>query len=62
MGYIIDIDQLRKDMMDDYGTAMFNDFPMAVMELSEIERASDEELLEIAQNRGVDLEEYVLEG
>ena len=45
--------------MDYYGTAMFSGFPMAVVDLSRIERASDEELIEIAQKNGVDLSEYV---
>ena len=59
MNYQIDTDRLRRDMMDYYGTAMFSGFPMAVVDLSRIERASDEELIEIAQKNGVDLSEYV---
>lgn len=59
MNYQIDTDRLRRDLMDYYGTAMFSGFPMAVVDLSRIERASDEELIEIAQKNGVDLSEYV---
>ena len=58
MNYQIDTDRLRRDLMDYYGTAMFNGFPMAVFDLSRIERASDEELIEIALNNGVELGEY----
>jgi len=59
MNYQIDTDRLRRDLMDYYGTAMFSGFPMAVVDLSRIERASDEKLIEIAQKNGVDLCEYV---
>lgn len=59
MNYRIDTERLRRDMMDYYGTAMFSGFPMAVFDLSRIERASDEELIEIALNNGVELGEYV---
>ena len=54
----IDTDELRRDMMDNYGTAMYSGFPMAVVDLSNIERASDEELIRRAQREGVDLSEY----
>jgi len=59
MNYRIDTERLRRDMMDYYGTAMFSGFPMAVFDLSRIERASDEELIEIALNNGVELSEFV---
>ena len=49
MEYEIDINRLRKDMKDYYGTAMFNGFPMAVTDLSKVERMSDRELVELAQ-------------
>ena len=54
----IDTDELRRDMMDNYGTAMYNGFPMAVVDLGNIERASDEELVRRAQREGIDLSEY----
>ena len=56
----IDIDRLRRDMKDYYGTAMFNASPMAVMDLSRIERASDMEIVEEAQKAGVDLTNYIV--
>ena len=60
MEYEIDVNQLRRDMEDYYGTAIFNGFPMAVMELSKVECLSDWELLELAQKNGVDLRKYIV--
>lgn len=60
MEYEIDVTRLRRDMKDYYGTAMFNGFPMAVMDLSKVERLSDRELLELAQKNGVDLRKYII--
>ena len=60
MEYEIDVSRLRRDMKDYYGTAMFNGFPMAVMDLSKVERMSDRELVELAQKNGVDLREYIV--
>ena len=60
MEYEIDIDKLRRDMMDDYGTAMSSGFPMAVADLSRVERMSDRELVELAQKKGVDLRKYII--
>ncbi|SET66636.1 hypothetical protein SAMN04487771_10319 [[Clostridium] aminophilum] len=56
----IDVNRLRKDMKDNYGTAMFNGFPMAVMELTKVERLTDQELVELAQKNGVDLRKYII--
>lgn len=60
MEYEIDVNRLRRDMKDYYGTAMFNGFPMAVMDLSKVERMSDRELVELAQKNGVDLRKYII--
>ena len=60
MEYEIDVSRLRRDLKDYYGTAMFNGFPMAVMDLSKVERMSDRELVELAQKNGVDLRKYIL--
>ena len=61
MEYELDISRLRRDLMDYYGTAMFSASPMAVMELSKIESASDYEIVRIAQDLGVDLSDYICE-
>ena len=60
MEYEIDVNCLRRDMKDYYGTAMFNGFPMAVMDLSKVERLSDPELVKLAQKNGVDLRKYII--
>lgn len=54
----IDVDELRKDMLDYYGTAMINGFPMAVADVGKVERATDEELVRMAVDNGVNLEKY----
>lgn len=54
----INTDKLRKDMIDNYGTAMFNGFPMAIMDLSKAEKASEQELIRMAKNQGVNLDKY----
>ncbi len=60
MEYEIDINRLRRDLMDDYGTAMFSGFPMAAMDLSKVERMSDREVVELARKKGVDLRKYMV--
>ncbi len=56
---IIDTEKLREDLKDYFGTAMFNASPLAMFDLSKVERASDAELLDIANKNGVDLNKYV---
>ena len=53
-----DFESLRSDLMDNYGTAMCSGFPMAVMDLGRVERASESELLQIAQKEGYNLNKY----
>ena len=54
----LDGDRLKRDLMDYYGTAMTGGFPMAVMDLSRVERASDNELVQMALDAGFDLWKY----
>ena len=56
----IDIKKLREDLINYFGTAMASGFGMAVMDLSRVERASDEELIRIALDCGFDLNDYVV--
>lgn len=56
----IDIDKLRQDLINYFGTAMVSGFGMAVMDLSRVERASAEELIRIALECGFDLNDYVV--
>ncbi len=60
MKYEIDVNRLRRDLKDYFGTAMFNGFPMAVMDLSNVERLSDSELIQLAQKNGIDLRKYII--
>lgn len=54
----INISKLREDLLDYYGTAMFNSSPLAIIELVKIEKASNDELIEIAKDNNFDLNEY----
>ena len=60
MEYESDVRQLRRYMKGYYGMAMFNEFPMAVMDLSKAEHMSDLELVELAQKNGVDLRKNMI--
>ena len=54
----INILKLKKDLMDYFGTAVFNGMPNAVIELSKISNASDSQIINLALNIGFDLSEY----
>lgn len=60
MLYEIDVDRLRRDLMDDYGSAMTSGFPMAVTDLSDVESMSDSELISFAERKGIDLDKYII--
>ena len=54
---MIDYERLRNDLIDYFGTAMtFN--PMAMSDLISVERASNDELVEIALKNNFDLNKY----
>lgn len=54
----IDIERLRKDLIDYLGTAFYVGYGVAVVEISEVENASVEELIEMAQKYGFNLDNY----
>ncbi len=54
----INIDKLREDLIDYFGTAMYNASPLAIIELSKVENASPQELINIALKNNFDLTEY----
>ena len=54
----LDEEALRERLMDECGTAMFGGFPAAWLDVTDIESASSDELLEMAEHLGVDPEEY----
>ena len=56
---IIDVEDLRNDLLNgSYGAAFGGGFGGALMESFDIERASDEEVVRIALNKGVNLKNY----
>ena len=54
----INIEKLRSDLIDYYGTAM-SFFPMAMIDLNEVYSATDEKIIEIAIKNNFNLENYV---
>lgn len=54
----INTERLRKDLLDYFGSAMVSGFPMAMMDVSRVENASDDTLIRIASENGVDLGKY----
>ena len=54
----IDIERLRRDLMDYFGSAMFSGFPMAMVDVMRIESASADTLIRIASENGFDLNKY----
>ena len=55
----IDIDRLRDDMRDECLGAYFSGgFGAALIESFDVDRATPEQLVEMAQNQGVNLRDY----
>lgn len=54
----INIDELRKDLLDYFGTASINASPVAMMNVIEVQKASEEQLVYIAIQNGFDLNNY----
>ena len=54
----LDEEALRERLMDECGTAMFGGFPAALVDVADIESASGDELLKMAERLGVGPEEY----
>lgn len=57
-GINMDYKRLRKDLVDYYGSAMSTRFPMAIMDLTKVEKSSDDELIKIAKRAGFNLSKY----
>ena len=55
----IDIEEFRKDLIDYFGSAMFAVSPIAMIDLTKVENASDEELIRIALDNNFDLDNYI---
>ena len=55
----IDVDRLRDDMRDECLGAYFGGgFGVALIESFDVDRATPEKLVEMAQNQGIDLRKY----
>lgn len=48
-----DVEELREKLRDYYGTAMTSGFPMAVIDLSEVDDLDDDEVREKARKNGI---------
>lgn len=57
--YDIDVDKLRQDLIDYFTSAMFMVSPVALVDLTEVENASDEKVIKIALDNGFDLCNYI---
>lgn len=57
----IDIEALREELKQEcYGAFFGGGFGEALMESFDLERASPEELVEIAEEKGIDFRKYLL--
>lgn len=56
----IDVDALREYMEDYCGTAMFNGFPAALLDLADIDSMDGHQLCQKAEELGIDLERFTL--
>ena len=61
MTYKVNIETLKEDLINYFGTAMYSSSPLAVIELTKIEKAKDEELIQIALDNNFDLNKYIYE-
>lgn len=55
----IDFERLRSDLIDYFGTGMISGIGALTINISVIERASHDKLIEIAINNGFNLEKYI---
>jgi uncharacterized protein (UPF0335 family) len=55
----INIQKLRRDLMNIYGTAQFAGFDAALEDLLRIDKESEEELIRRAIKDGLDLKKYI---
>ena len=58
MEITIDIDRLRSDLEDYYGTGAFSGMPAMMMEVFDVQKMSDEDVVRKAQQEGFDLFRY----
>ena len=51
----IDIERLRSDLADEFGAATYSGFPVAMVDIFDLDNATDEEVIGKALNMGYDL-------
>lgn len=55
----INVNKLRKDLIEHFTASMFIVSPVALMDLTKVENASDEEVIKIAIDNRFDLNHYL---
>lgn len=55
----VDVDKLRKDLIEHFAAAMFIVSPIALVDLTEVENANEEQIVKIALNNKFDLKKYL---
>ena len=55
-----DIDAIRSDLEDYYGTAMVNASPFAMVDLINLSNKSDYEIITMAINIGINIDNYYI--
>ena len=54
----INIEILRRDLMNHYGTEIFAGFDGALADLIEVDKGTEEELIKHAKKVGIDVQKY----
>ena len=57
---IVNTEDLRKDLIDYFTSAMFLVSPTAIMDVEKVEQANSKELIEIAQQCKFDINKYII--
>ena len=57
---MIDVERLRNDLINHFYGLAFVVSPVALMDVAKIEKATPEELVEIAINNGFSIENYLV--
>ena len=61
MTYKINVEKLKEDLINYFGTAMYSANREAIIELTKVEKTRDEELIQIAIDNNFDLNKYIYE-
>ena len=54
----INMERLRSDLTDEFGAAANSGFPVAMVDVFDLDNATDEEVINKALNMGYDLNKY----